>query len=156
MMHDRKMDEVFGRFLPSAPPEQVEAARWRVLNRVRDGIAASRETAEGAFALNHGDYHILLALENGERHAYAIMSAVAELTEGATRFGPGTVFTSIRRLLTAGLIEETEQRPDSRINDEMRQHYRLTGVGQRVLAAESERLASRLFHVRDQHVMRPL
>lgn len=156
MMHDRKMDEVFGRFLPSASPEQVEAARWRVLHRVRDDIAASRETVEATFALNHGDYYILLALEDGERHAYAIMSAVEKVTEGATRFGPGTLFTSISRLLNAALIEETEKRPDSRVNDELRQYYRLTGLGQRVLAAEPERLATRLFHVRAHDVMRPL
>src|SRR5678815_1335282 len=94
-MRDNKLDELFERFLPSASPEEIETSRWGVLDRIRARIAAGRETTEATFVLNYGDYHILLALENGERHAYAIMSEVAELTEGATRFGPGTLFTSV-------------------------------------------------------------
>jgi DNA-binding PadR family transcriptional regulator len=144
MRHDSGLDAAFERFLPSASGEEIEAARWRVLDRVRANIAAIGKTVEGNLALNRGEYHILLALENGARHAYAIMSEVEELTEGATRFGPGTLFTSISRLLTNGWIEETGMRPDPRINDEQRQYYRLTGTGQRVLASESARLAGQL------------
>ena len=57
--------------------------------------------------LNHADYHILLALADGERHGYGIMSDVEEITGGATWFGPVTLYTSIKRLLTSGLIEES-------------------------------------------------
>lgn len=155
-MRDNKLDDLFERFLPSASPEEIETSRWGVLDRIRARIAAGRETTEATFVLNHGDYHILLALENGERHAYAIMSEVAKLTEGATQFGPGTLFTSIGRLLTAGLIEETRIRPDLRVNDEPRQYYQLTGVGLRALAMESQRLAARIFHLRGQEMMRCL
>ena len=156
MRRDRTMDEVFEQFLPSASQEQIEGARWRILDRVRANTSTGREALDGTFTLNRGDYHILLALVGGERHGYAIMSDVEEITEGATKFGPGTFYTSISRLLTAGLIEETQKRPDPRLNDEPRQYYRLTGIGRKVLASASERLAEQLFQVRAQQLVRSL
>jgi DNA-binding PadR family transcriptional regulator len=151
------MDQLFERLLPSASAEQVESARGRILGRVRSDVAAGREAVE-AFAgpLNHGDYHILLVLEDGERHGYAIISEVGAVTEGATRFGPGTLYTSIKRLLTAGLIEEARNRPDLKINDEPRRYYRLTGMGQKILAAESQRLAARLRYAHAPQIERSL
>jgi DNA-binding PadR family transcriptional regulator len=154
------MDQLFERLLPSASQEQVESSRWRVLERVRADVAAGRQPGEAiesaGAALNYGDYHILLVLADGERHGYAIMSEVEAVTEGATKFGPGTLYTSLCRLLEAGLIEETECRSDPIVNDEPRQHYQLTGMGQRVLRAESERLAAQVFHVRGRQVVRSL
>lgn len=155
MTRQERMDEVFRNFLPSASQEQFEGARWRVLGRVRAGAVAEPVTLAVSH-VNHGDYHILLVLSEGERHGYAIMSEVSEVTEGATKFGPGTLYTSIKRLLTAGLIEESRNRPDPKINDEQRRYYRLTGMGRRVLAAESERLAARLRYSREPQIVRPL
>lgn len=155
MTRDRKMDEVFERLLPSASQEQIEGARLRILSHVRAGTAAE-SVAVPVSRLNHGDYHILLVLSERECHGYAIMAEVAEVTEGATRFGPGTLYTSIKRLVTAGVIEECGNRPDPKINDEPRRYYRLTGMGQKVLTAESERLAQRLSYARDPQIERPL
>ena len=155
MTHDTRMDDVFKRWLPSASPEQVESARWRILERVRAG-AAAEPVSLALGRLNYGDYHILLVLSAGERHGYAIMTEVAEVTDGATKFGPGTLYTSIKRLLTAGLIEEARNRPDPRINDESRRYYRLTGMGEKVLTAESERLATRARYAREPQTVRPL
>jgi DNA-binding PadR family transcriptional regulator len=147
------MDELFERLLPSASHEQIEGARWRILERVR--AAAVEEPVSLAIGeLNHGDYHILLVLSAGERHGYAIMNEVAEVTEGATKFGPGTLYTSIRRLLTSGLIEESRNRPDPRINDEPRRYYRLTAMGQKVLAAESERFAAQSGYAHGPQIVR--
>jgi DNA-binding PadR family transcriptional regulator len=84
------------------------------------------------------------------------MAEVAEVTEGATKFGPGTLYTSIKRLLTAGLIEESRNRPDRRINDEPRRYYRLTAIGQKVLVAESERLSARPDYARDPQIVRSI
>jgi len=148
------MDELFARLLPSASQEQIEGARGRVLARVRAG--AVEEPVALPLGLNHGDYHILLVLSEGERHGYAILAEVAEVTEGATRFGPGTLYTSIKRLQTAGLIEESTNRPDPKINDEPRRYYRLTAMGQKVLAAESERLAARLPHAHNPQILRSI
>jgi len=84
--------------------------------------------------------HILLALADGEKHGYAIMREVEELSDGTITMGPGTLYGSIKRMLGAGLIEETEDRPDPELDDQRRRYYRLTGLGERVLSAEMTRL----------------
>jgi len=85
-------------------------------------------------------FHILLALADGEQHGYGIMREVETLTGGALRLGPGTLYGTIKRLLAAGLIEESEERPDPALDDERRRYYRLTGAGRRAAEAEARRL----------------
>ena len=103
--------------------------------------------------LNHADLHILLVLADGERHGYGIMSDVEEMTGGATTFGPGTLYTSIKRLLTSRLIEESANRPDPKLDDERRRYYRLTALGRKVLTAESERLSVLLRYARSHQLI---
>lgn len=86
-------------------------------------------------------FHILLALSGGERHGYAIMSEVAELSQGALRIGPGTLYGSIKRLLGEGLIEESGTRPDPALDDQRRRYYRLTAAGTAALSDEAARMA---------------
>jgi DNA-binding PadR family transcriptional regulator len=82
-------------------------------------------------------FQIMLALADGERHGYAIMREVAERTEGAVRLGPGTLYGTLKRLLEAGLVEESGE-PD--IGDERRRYYRLAKLGLSVARAEARRL----------------
>ncbi len=84
--------------------------------------------------------HILVALGPGEKHGYAIMGDVEELSDGGVRMGPGTLYGSIKRMLADGLIEETLSRLDPALDDQRRRYYRLTGLGERVCAAELQRL----------------
>lgn len=86
-------------------------------------------------------FHILLALADKERHGYSIMKAVEAATEGRVNMGPGTLYGSIKRMLAAGLIEESDERPDPELDDQRRRYYRLTRFGGQVLRAEVERLA---------------
>lgn len=86
-------------------------------------------------------FHILLALADGEKHGYGIMQEVAAITNGAMRMGPGTLYGTIKRMLEAKLIEESDERPDPALDDERRRYYRLTSFGARVAQAEAERLA---------------
>jgi len=104
--------------------------------------------------LNHADFHILLGLADTERHGYGIMLHVEELTDGAMRLGPGTLYTSIKRLLVAGMIEESGERPDPGIDDQRRRYYRLTKLGRKVLAAETARMERMLQHARDKRVLK--
>jgi DNA-binding PadR family transcriptional regulator len=85
-------------------------------------------------------FNILLALADGEKHGYAIMLEVEANTDGAVKMGPGTLYGSIKRMLAAGLIEESDERPDPALDDERRRYYRLSGLGQRALRLEAERL----------------
>lgn len=103
--------------------------------------------------LNHADLHILLVLADGERHGYGIMSDVEKMTGGATTFGPGTLYTSIKRLLTSRLIEESADRPDPKLDDERRRYYRLSALGRKVLVAESERLSVLLRYARNHQIL---
>lgn len=86
-------------------------------------------------------FHILLALADRERHGYDIMREVDERTEGKVRMGPGTLYGSVKRMLSDGLVQELDERPDPALDDERRRYYRLTDFGLRVATAEAERLA---------------
>ena len=68
------------------------------------------------------------------------MLDVAERTDGALRLSPSSLYASIKRLLGQGLIEELEERPDPRNDDQRRRYYRLTRLGRRVATAEALRL----------------
>lgn len=85
-------------------------------------------------------FYILIALADGDRHGYAIMQEVSKRSGGSVRLGPGTLYGAISRLLRDGLIEETEERPDPKMDDSRRRYYRLNGQGGRALAAEAKRL----------------
>lgn len=84
--------------------------------------------------------HIIVALAGEEKHGYAIMRDVEELSAGTVRMGPGTLYGSIRRMIDQGLLEEAEERPDPELDDERRRYYRLTSLGRRVGVAEQARL----------------
>ncbi len=84
--------------------------------------------------------HIMLALADGDKHGYAIMSEVEVLTERSVTMGPGTLYGTVKRMLNAGLIDETDERPDPELDDERRRYYRLTALGERVLDAEVVRM----------------
>ena len=85
---------------------------------------------------------VLIAIGPEERHGYAIMREVARITDGATRMGPGGIYTTIKRLVDDGLIEECDERPDPELDDQRRRYYRLTGAGRAVAGAEVRRLES--------------
>lgn len=83
--------------------------------------------------------HLVLALLQGESHGYALLQRVAELSDGAVRMGPGTLYGTLNRLLLDGLIvETTDDQP--REESERRRYYRLTVDGQQVATSELARL----------------
>ena len=100
----------------------------------------AKEKPEAWLPLTPAMFHILLALADKERHGYEIMREVDERSEGQVRLGPGTLYGSIKRMLSDGLIEEMDERPDPELDDERRRYYRLTDLGHRVAVAEAERL----------------
>ncbi len=91
-------------------------------------------------AISHTAMLILLGIGPEERHGYAIMQQVSDITNGATKLGPGAVYTTIKRLLDDGLIEESDERPDPHMDDQRRRYYRLTGLGRQVVGSEARRL----------------
>jgi DNA-binding PadR family transcriptional regulator len=85
-------------------------------------------------------FHILIALADRDRHGYSIMQDVAARTSRKVQLSAGTLYSSIRRMLEQGLIEELAESPDPSSTDERRRYYRLTRFGKRVAVAEVERL----------------
>jgi DNA-binding PadR family transcriptional regulator len=84
-------------------------------------------------------FAILLALADGEKHGYAIMQEARQHIP----MGPGTLYGSLDRLLASGLVEETGLTDDPR-----RRYYRLTALGKKSLAAETDRLAQAIARAR--------
>src|SRR5687767_11345379 len=84
-------------------------------------------------------FHILLALSSGERHGYGIMKQVEADSQGKVAMGPGTLYGSLKRMLDAGLVKESDKRVDPEMDDERRIYYGITGAGTKALAAELER-----------------
>ena len=83
--------------------------------------------------------HILLALSPRARHGYGIMKQVKADAGDKVSMGPGTLYGSLRRMIDAGLIRESDKRNDPEMDDERRIYYEITGLGQRTLAAELQR-----------------
>jgi DNA-binding PadR family transcriptional regulator len=90
--------------------------------------------------LPQAQFHVLVALTDGERHGYAIMQDVETSSRGIVRMGPATLYGTLKKLVDQGLAEELARRP-SDDDDKRRRYYRLTGLGARVCAAEADRLA---------------
>ncbi len=119
-------------------------------------VAGSPSDPEGLPPLTPAVFNILLALADGEKHGYAIMQEVEQASEGRVRMGPGTLYGSLDRMLKAGLIEESEERPEPDRADERRRYYRLSQVGKRALAAEAARLAQAVRLARAKKVLSPV
>jgi DNA-binding PadR family transcriptional regulator len=86
--------------------------------------------------------HVLLALAGGERHGYAILKDVQRQSASQLRFGPGTIYGTLQRLMEAGWVDEVEA-PDPS-TDVRRRYYRLTRDGRQALKAEVDRMAALL------------
>jgi DNA-binding PadR family transcriptional regulator len=96
-------------------------------------------TTNSIHPLTPAVFHILLALSSGERHGYGIMKQVEADSQGKVSMGPGTLYGSLKRMLDAGLVKESDKRVDPELDDERRIYYQITGVGAQALAAELER-----------------
>jgi DNA-binding PadR family transcriptional regulator len=103
--------------------------------------------------LPQAQFHVLVALTDGERHGYAVMQAVERSSEGVVRMGPATLYGTLRKLVDQGLAEELPHRPDPD-GDQRRRYYRLTGLGQAVCVAEADRLAG-LVRITRANLRRP-
>jgi len=86
------------------------------------------------------EFHILLALAGEERHGYAILQEVTQLTDGEIELEPGTLYRALHRMLKDGWIAESSRRPAADLDDERRKYYRLTPLGRRIASAEADRL----------------
>lgn len=96
-------------------------------------------TNEPNLPLTTAVFYILLALSTGERHGYGIMKQVEVDSQGKVTMGPGTLYGSLKRMLDAGLVRESDKRIDPEMDDQRRIYYEMTTIGSQALNAELER-----------------
>jgi DNA-binding PadR family transcriptional regulator len=101
--------------------------------------------------LTPAEFHILMVLAEEDLHGYGIMQRIEDQTKGALALGPGTLYTTIKRLLERGWIEEIDA--PATADDPRRKYYRLTPFGNRVVRAEAERLALAVKTARDMGLL---
>ena len=82
--------------------------------------------------LTEATYYIMLTLVE-PLHGYAVMQKVEEVSGGAVRVGPGTLYGVFTTLENEGLIVKVSEK-------DRRKSYTLTQKGRAVLASQIERL----------------
>jgi DNA-binding PadR family transcriptional regulator len=85
-------------------------------------------------------FHILISLADKDRHGYSIMQEVDERTGGEVKLHAGTLYATLKKLLSSGLIREVGEGADED-GDARRRYYRLTAYGRDAAKAETQRLA---------------
>jgi DNA-binding PadR family transcriptional regulator len=112
--------------------------------------------AESFLPLKSNWLHVMASLVEGEQHGYGIMQAVLERSGGKVRLWPATLYGTLKRLIQAGLIVESGERPAPELDDARRRYYKLTTLGHRVLDLESVRLKDlvRVLQTRRRHEAR--
>lgn len=96
---------------------------------------------------------ILLALADGPLHGLGIAEEIARSTDGRLGLGPGTLYTTLHRLLDAGLIEESSDRPEPDADDPRRRYYRISSRGRRRIASDAESLNALLGAARNKGIL---
>ena len=96
---------------------------------------------------------ILLALADGPLHGLGIAEEVGRSTGGSLGLGPGTLYTTLRRMLDGGLIEESPDRPEPDADDPRRRYYRITTLGRRRIVSEAESLHALLGAARAKGIL---
>lgn len=87
-------------------------------------------------------FHILFALSSEDLHGYGIMKQVEADSQGKIKMGAGTLYGSLKRMLDAELVRESDKRIDPEMDDARRIYYGITKTGEKALANELERYNS--------------
>lgn len=100
------------------------------------------------------DLELLMAVSDEPLHGYGMMKAVEARSGGAVQIELGSLYRMIHRLERQGLLYETDVTDPDPAPGRERRFYGLTALGQRVLAAELDRLRRILEHA-EGSPMRP-
>ncbi|MEJ2205982.1 MAG: PadR family transcriptional regulator [Gemmatimonadota bacterium] len=94
-------------------------------------------------------FRILLVLLAGDAHGYAIVKELERDPGRPGRVLPANLYRRIRTLLGHGLIGESSQRADPRVDDQRRRYFTVTDLGREVARAEARRLEALVDGARD-------
>ena len=84
--------------------------------------------------------YILYALGARRKHGYAIMRTISQRSNGAIQILPGTLYSTIKRMLADGLLQECEAPEASGAADVRRRYYKVTKAGRRAARSEAKKL----------------
>ena len=99
-----------------------------------------RPDPESLIPLRPVEFLVLLVLADGERHGYGIVQDIRDRTDGNVKLLPGNLYAVLRRLMGNDLLAESSRRPAEDLDDQRRRYYRITELGERVLAADAQRM----------------
>jgi len=94
----------------------------------------SQASIEKYLPLTEATYYIMLALVE-PLHGYGVMQKVEEISGGAVKIGPGTLYGAFTLLEKEGLIIKTKE-------EDRRKSYTLTSKGKSVLLSQIRRLGT--------------
>ena len=109
----------------------------------------TRRRAQRLLPLRPADLQVLLILGDGALHAYGISKAVQRQPGGRVRLEIGSLYRTLNRMRTEGLIDESDVR-DTGPQGQERRTYRITRFGRTVASAEAERLRQVVAVARDR------
>ncbi|MFE8700069.1 PadR family transcriptional regulator [Cytobacillus sp. FJAT-54145] len=89
--------------------------------------------------LTDTSYYILLTLIKAQ-HGYLIMKSIEEMTNNRFSVGPASLYTTIKKLVSAGLIEQLDS------EEENRKTYMTTDKGMLLLKKDVERRKEMVKH----------
>ena len=84
------------------------------------------------FPMTETGFYILFCLRE-EMHGYSIGKKVSEITGGEITISPGTMYGTLSKMEKDGLITFVRE-------EEKRRFYRITELGQEILALEMKRI----------------
>lgn len=87
-------------------------------------------------------YYILLNLVKPS-HGYMIMQNVEKMTDGLVSIGPGSLYTTLKKLLDANLIEMASKQ------EENKKRYVISKEGLKILNDEIERKRVMIIHAEE-------
>lgn len=106
-------------------------------------------TPQDHLPLNAPMYHILLALGTRSMHGYAMMEGVEARSNEEISLLPGTLYSTLARMVREGLVEETAG-DDYERRGGTRRYYRATDLGREVARLETRRLETLLRLAREE------
>ena len=89
-------------------------------------------------------FEILLALADGERHGYDVMTEIERRSAGRISPNPGTLYRALDRLVQQGLLTTSLRS----VEGESRRVFSLSPLGRTVAAAEAARLSDQVIAAR--------
>jgi DNA-binding PadR family transcriptional regulator len=109
------------------------------------------KTVEDVTPLTPAVFSILFSLATGEKHGYEIMKRVKQDTQGKIKMGNGTLYGSLKRMLSDELIEDAGEKIDP--DSERRKYYRLTELGRKALHAEMQRYLETVLLIQQRQLL---